>query len=390
MFKLGLDKLLENKGLLKGKKIGILAHPASVDKKYIHILEHLNQAYPKNLKLLFGPEHGIMGTAQDMEGVSSHPDPLTGVETISLYGTTLESLSPTKEQLAKLDVLICDLQDIGARYYTYIYTLLLCMRVAQQTSTKIYVLDRPNPLGGEFTEGSLLKKGYESFVGLFALPVCHGMTIGELALYFNEVDHINCPLEVISMEGYQRNLRYEKTSAPWVPPSPNMPTLNTAAVYPGMCLIEATEISEGRGTTTPFEYVGAPFIDSYQLAKELNALSLDGVYFRPASFKPMFQKHANKNCYGVFIHVTDHQKLKPYALGLSVIHTIHKLYPESFKWRHKPYEFVDNIPAIDLLTGSSYFRESLENKIDLKTILGNLLPVEHEFIERRRNYLIYK
>lgn len=390
MVKTGIDNIRSILPHLKGKRIGLLAHPASINGKLQHTLDILLGLKSVKVTHLFGPEHGLYGTAQDMEGVTTQTDARTGLSITSLYGSTLETLSPQPQDLADIDILICDLQDIGSRYYTFIYTVTLCMKACAQAEIPVLVLDRPNPLGGLQVEGKILKKGFESFVGLYAgLPIRHGMTMGELALYFNEQEKISCDLKVVKMRGWKRKMTFDHTGLPWVLPSPNMSTLDTALVYPGMCLIEATEISEGRGTTRPFELVGAPFIDPFRLAAALKASKLPGVIFRPVTFKPTFQKHMHTDCGGVQLHVTDRLKFKPAVTGIAVLKAIHDLYPNDFRWREKPYEFVRDIPAIDLLTGDEIFREGLEKGKSLKELTADWKDGFAVFNARRKKYLLY-
>ncbi|MDO8519409.1 MAG: DUF1343 domain-containing protein [Deltaproteobacteria bacterium] len=383
------------------KRAALLAHPASIDSRFVHRIEWARKRY--DLVKLFGPEHGIHGTAQDMDSVESSADPLTGLPVKSLYGATFDSLKPTQEDLRGIDVFICDLQDIGSRYYTFIYTMAFCMKACAESGIKMIVIDRPNPINGLHVEGPLLQKGFESFVGLYPLPVRHGMTIGELALYFNQEEKIGCELEIVRMKKWRRKMFFDETGLPWVPPSPNMPTPDTALVYPGMCLLEATQMSEGRGTTRPFEFFGAPYIQAEKLAVSLNKLKLPGVFFRPLHFRPNFQKWAGQNCQGAQIHVTDRKKFRPYLMGVSVLKTVMEMYPDDFQWRDKPYEFVSDIPAIDLLTGSDEFRKGITKtraKGPLRGEAPPALPVEGgdasplvidemEFLKKRKKYLLY-
>ncbi|MBU0506807.1 DUF1343 domain-containing protein, partial [bacterium] len=315
--KLGIDVLLEeNLDLVTNKKVALLSHASAVNKEYKMTLELLHEHPDITLIKLFAPEHGFYGTAQDMEAVSDATDSLTGLPTISLYGKTIETLTPKPQDLEDSDVLICDLQDIGSRYYTFIYTMALCMKVCGKLKKRVIILDRPNPLNGITVEGDVLDPNFSSFVGLYPLPVRHGMTIGELAQHFNETQNFHCDLTVIKMQGWQRDMYWDDTGLEFVPPSPNMPSLNAALVYPGMCLLEATELSEGRGTTKPFEWFGAPYIKAKDFAAHLNALNLEGVYFRPIHFKPSFQKWAGIECHGAQIHVTNRNTFKPYHTGL--------------------------------------------------------------------------
>lgn len=387
---LGIDKLLQDEiGILAGKRVALLAHGASVNSEF-RLTHQVFHKHPNiNLTLLFGPEHGLFGTAQDMEDVRTSEDPDTGLEIISLYGSTVESLKPPADSLDRFDILVCDLQDIGSRYYTYIYTMALCMEACAKAGKPVIVLDRPNPINGVTIEGNILKREFASFVGMYPLPVRHGMTIGELAQYFNETEKFDCDLTVIPMQGWQRKWYFDQTGLPFIPPSPNMPTLNTAIVYPGMCLIEATELSEGRGTTIPFESIGAPFIVAPELAAALNELRLDGIDFRPIAFKPNYQKWAGEECSGVQLHITDRNRFKPYQTGLIFLQTIIDLYPDRFQWREKPYEFVTDIPAIDLLTGSDHFRSLLTKRQPLETLLAEGESDVDSFAEQRRPYLLY-
>lgn len=389
--KTGIDRLLDEKLFdLQDKRIGLLVHPASINSHLEYTLTLLHQKQGTEVVRLFGPEHGLWGMAQDMEGVDSHTDHFTQLPVISLYGHDLPSLKPKPEHFEDLDLIICDLQDVGSRYYTFIYSILFCMEVAAKLNKPVIVLDRPNPINGVDVEGPLLQKGFESFVGAYeGLPVRHGMTIGEMARFINDKHSLGCQLEVIPMQGWHRAHYYDQTGYPWVLPSPNMPTLDTAIVYPGMCLVEATHLSEGRGTTRPFEIFGAPYIDPLILAAELNDYQLPGVVFRPLYFKPGFQKWAQQVCAGVQLHITDRKIFKPYRTGVACLKSVIDLYPDEFEWRDKPYEFVSDLPAIDMLAGSSLLREQLEQHQPLKTIFEGWKEQEADFIKNRREYLLY-
>ncbi|MCP5463900.1 MAG: DUF1343 domain-containing protein [Deltaproteobacteria bacterium] len=384
---LGVEHFLDDHtDLLKGKRVALLAHAASINHQFQNTSELFFHHNDINLVKIFGPEHGLFGTAQDMESVSALQDPLTALPVVSLYGDSIESLQPKQSDLKDIDILVIDLQDVGSRYYTYIYTMALCMKVCGQMNIPVVVLDRPNPINGKDVEGNVLDPKYASFVGLYPLPVRHGMTIGELAYYFNDTQNFGAQLQVIPMKGWRREHYMDQVSAPWTPPSPNMPKLDTAIVYPGGCLLEATELSEGRGTTMPFEWVGDPIIDPKELSDALNDLNLKGVCFRPIAFKPMFQKHATKECFGVQWHVSDREQFRAYEAGLHFIKTVAELYPNDFAWRAKPYEFVKDIPAIDLLTGNDSFRLHLEGKAEFPDLKIGL----KDFLEKRREHLIYK
>lgn len=395
----GLDRLFRlHKNILQGKRVGVLGHPASIDKLYRPILRALSEDCDGQLVALFGPEHGFDGQAQDMEAVESkstpHPWPLSPkgrgeIMHYSLYGNNFESLRPKKEWLKNCEVLIIDLQDIGSRYYTFIYTMAFCMEVAGQTGTKVLVLDRPNPINGHQVEGNLVREKFRSFVGYFPLANRHGMTIGELAQMFREEFSISCELEIIPMKGWHRRRYFDELDLPWVLPSPNMPTVDTAVVYPGMCLLEGTELSEGRGTTRPFEIFGAPFIDPEKLIRRLKDFRLPGVRFRPLHFKPSFQKHAGQVCGGAQIHVTRRRAFKSLLTGIAVIKAIRELYPKQFHYREKAYEFVQDIPAIDLLAGNEQLRSQLEKDIPLKEIENSWEDDKTRFLELRKKYLLY-
>ncbi len=357
----GLERLLDDpRSLLGAASVGLVANPTAVDSRLRHAVDLLHSHPDVRLERLFGPEHGIRGAAQDMVGVGEGRDAVTGLIECSLYGETFESLSPRDEQLVGLDALIFDIQDVGARDYTYAATKALCMRVAARTGTRVIVLDRPNPIGGQRVEGGGLEPGLENFCALYPIPQRHAMTVGELALLYRDSFGIDCDLEVIACEGWRRETYFEDTGLPWVMPSPNMPTVDTAVVYPGMCLIEGTNLSEGRGTTRPFELVGAPFIDARALCAELEACELPGLELRPCTIEPMFHKHAREQCGAVQLHVTDRAVFDSYRTGLALLVAVKRLWPEQFAWRTEAYEFRDDVPAIDLLTGKPAVRAAID------------------------------
>ena len=357
----GLERLLENPKRWLGKaRVGLVANPTTVDRQLTHGADLMHRHPDIDLRLLFGPEHGIRGATQDMVDVGDARDAVTGLSEVSLYGKTFASLSPTREHLSQIDVLAFDIQDVGARYYTYAATLALCMRAAKTAGVKVIVLDRPNPIGGVQIEGGGLDSGLENFCGLYPIPQRHAMTVGELAHLYNETFGIGCELEVVACEGWRRDQYYDQCDLPWVMPSPNMPTLDTAIVYPGMCLLEGTDLSEGRGTTRPFELFGAPFIDGLVLAEELQRCDLPGVRFRPCVIEPTFHKFAGQRCGAVQLHVTDRAAFLPYRTGIAVLVAIKRLWPQAFTWRTAPYEFRDDVPAIDLLTGRPAVREAID------------------------------
>ncbi|MGE0872009.1 MAG: exo-beta-N-acetylmuramidase NamZ domain-containing protein, partial [Kofleriaceae bacterium] len=341
----GLERLIEEGSpLLAGRRVGLLCNPTAVDRQLVHAIELLSRGdrapAKVNLTALFGPEHGVRGDAQDMISVDNARDVRSNVPVFSLYGSTEASLSPTPEMLEHIDVLVYDIQDIGSRYYTFVWTMVLAMRACAKAGKAFAVLDRPNPLGGSHVEGPTISPGFESFVGLVPCPNRHGLTAGEIARWRHAVENLDLELLVIGMRGWQRDMRFEHTGLPWVMPSPNMPTCDTVLVYPGMCLVEGTELSEARGTTRPFELSGAPYLDSHRLAHDLGAMNLPGVIARPAVFTPMFQKHAGKACGGVQLHVTNPETFRPYRTGVAFLKACYDQSPASFKWRVKAYEFI--------------------------------------------------
>ncbi len=368
----GFDVLFDDLSRLQGKRVGVCCNHTAVDVNLDHLLDRLAAAGVP-VRRVFTPEHGLHATAQDM--ISVEDDGAGAAETaarvatefVSLYGNSAASLRPDPAKLADLDVLLFDIQDIGSRYYTYQATLGYVMEVAGTTGTKVIVLDRPNPIDGVTLEGNLVKPGYESFVSAYPLPVRHGMTMGELGVYFRDRLGIRCDLEVLRCEGWRRDDYADATGLPWVYPSPNMPTLDTAILYPGMCLIEGTNLSEGRGTTRPFHLVGAPWLDAARFTQLCRAGAedngLQGVAFRAATFEPRFQKFAGEVCHGVEITVTDRHALEAFLLGLVVLEAALRAAPEQFRWRTETYEFVDNPIAIDLLCGSAEARVALESRV---------------------------
>ncbi len=334
--RLGSDILLASPRL-RGARVGIVCNHASVDRGFQHIVDRLAADDGVTLAAIFGPQHGFRSDVQDNMIETPHrDDPGRRVPVYSLYSETRE---PTAEMLRGLDVLVIDLQDIGARIYTYIYTMANCMRACARHGVPVVVCDRPNPINGKDVEGGTLETRYESFVGQFAIPMRHGMTIGELARLFNEQFGIGASLDVISMQGWRREMYADQTGLPWVMPSPNMPTLDTAIVYPGTVLFEGTTLSEGRGTTRPFELVGAPGVDAETFAREMNGLGLPGVFFRPAVFEPTFQKHAKQTCGGCQSHVTDREIFRPVLTGAALIGMFRRVDPSRDIWRQPPYQY---------------------------------------------------
>ncbi|MCC6807435.1 MAG: DUF1343 domain-containing protein [Deltaproteobacteria bacterium] len=387
----GLDSLVDEKFLrLKGKRVGVLCHPASVDRHYVHMLDRMREE-KVDVKAIFGPEHGFLGQAQDMIGVGNTPKHAAfGCPIHSLYGDSFASLSPAPEQLEGLDVLVIDLQDIGTRYYTFVWTAVLCMRVAAKVRLPLLVLDRPNPLGGDVMEGGGVDAPFQSFVGLYDVPVRHGMTVGEMLELVKAEEKLDVPLEIVKARGWKRERLLPDMQYAWVFPSPNMPTYDTALVYPGMCLLEATNASEGRGSTRPFEIVGAGYADGQKLADALTALNEPGVVFRPLAFQPTFHKFAGKLCGGVQVHVTNAVDFHSFRVGLRFVRTLAELWPKKFQWRKEPYEFVADKNAFDLLTGTSAYREAFASDKALLDVYQARESRVSAFIDRRRDVLIYK
>jgi len=373
---------------LKGARAGLVAHPASVNSRLEHAVTVCMSSRKFKLAALFGPQHGIHGQTQDnMVEWEGFRDPATGLPVYSLYG---KARKPRPEMLAAIDTLVIDLQDVGSRYYTFIWTLELCMQACREAGKTIVVLDRPNPLAGHITEGPVLDPGYASFVGLRSLPVRHGMTSGEISAYLHDTFHPELDHHVIPMRGWKRQMWFDQTRLPWVMPSPNMPTSDTALVYPGMCLLEATNISEGRGTTRPFELFGAPFIHPETIVNALKEFKLPGVLFRPLSFQPTFQKHAGLLCGGAQIHVIDRERFKPFKTGVAILKAIHNTYPRDFKWNQPPYEYEEVKLPIDILAGTDRLRKDIESGKDLDGMEKWWREETRAFEKIRKKYLIYK
>jgi len=384
--RLGSDVLLGTHHL-RGARVGIVCNHASVDHVFRHVVDRLIEEPGVELAAIFGPQHGFRSDVQDNMIETPHrDDPARRVPVYSLYSDTRE---PTADMLRGLDVLVIDLQDIGARIYTYIYTMANCLRAAARHGVRVIVCDRPNPIGGRQIEGAALVAGFESFVGQFPIPMRHGMTIAELARLFNDHFGIGAALEIVPMERWRRDMYWDQTRLPWVMPSPNMPTLDTAIVFPGTVLFEGTMLSEGRGTTRPFELVGAPWIDADRFADAMNELELPGVYFRPAAFQPTFQKHAQQPCGGCQIHVLHRDDFRPVLTGVALIHTFRRFDPGRFAWRPPPYEYEHHKAPIDILAGSDVLPRQIETDTPLKAIAASWSGDEAEFDRIRRSYLLY-
>ncbi|WP_426004989.1 exo-beta-N-acetylmuramidase NamZ family protein [Bacillus sp. DWP3-1] len=377
--KTGIETLLSgNLSWLKGKRVGLITNPTGIDANMKSSVDLLFEHPNIKLTALYGPEHGVRGDAQAGEGVESYTDEKTGLPVYSLYGKTRK---PTPDMLKNVDVLLFDIQDVGARYYTYIYTMAYAMEAAKENNIPFVVLDRPNPIGGLKVEGPVLEPEHASFVGLYPIPLRHGMTTGELAKFFNKEFHINADVTVIKMKNWKRSMTFDDTKLPFVLPSPNMPTVDSTFVYPATGLIEGTNVSEGRGTTKPFELIGAPYINSSELADHLNQLKLKGVQFRPVSFTPTFSKHAGKLSHGVQLYVTDSSSFEAVKTGLSIIKAIHDLYPKDFQFLQTG--------SFDKLIGNGWIKEEINQGTSVKHIMKRYHHDLKSFEKKRKKYLIY-
>ena len=386
----GLEVLARSRfAPLRGMRIGLVCNPTSIDRRLRHAADLLAAAPGVRLEALFGPEHGVRGDVQYMAAVGDERDGGTGLPVHSLYGSAPESLRPRRSQLAGLDALVFDVQDVGTRYYTYQATMMLCMEAAAAAGLRFVVLDRPDPVGGLAVEGPSLRGGFESFCGMHDLAVRHGMTVGELAALFREERRLDLDLTVVPCEGWRRRMRFPETGLPWVLPSPNMPTPETALLYPGMCLLEGTNLSEGRGTTRPFHLLGAPWLDGMRLAADLGAERLPGVRFRPVGFTPTWDKHQGRPCHGVELHVHEPEAFRPFRTGLACVAVARAQDPDRFAWRTETYEFVKGIPAFDLLCGSDRERRGIEAGDHWRDLARAFAPEERAFARRRARFLRY-
>ncbi len=358
----GLDQLVASEARpLRGRRCGLLAHPASVDRRLRHAVPLLHALLGADLRALFGPQHGLRGETQDnMIEWEGYRDRETGLPVFSLYGVHRR---PTPRMLDQLDVLVVDLQDVGARYYTFVWTLLLCVEACAEQGVAVHVLDRPNPIGGA-VEGNVLDPAYASFVGLAPVPMRHGLTLGELGRWLVAHRGLDVEYTVTPVARWRRDALFGATGLPWVLPSPNLPTPRTALVYPGGCLLEGTTLSEGRGTTRPFEIVGAPGIDPAALVAALDAHALPGCVLRPLHFQPTFQKHAGRLCGGVQVHVTDPAAFRPVRTYVALLVAIRRLWPECFGWKRPPYEYEHEKLPIDILAGGPDLRRAVERGDD--------------------------
>jgi uncharacterized protein YbbC (DUF1343 family) len=387
MVKTGLDILFERqKTFLAGKRIALVANPSAVDSSFRFILDLFMAEKSWQVTALWGPEHGLRAELQDQDWSETYQDAKTGLPVYSLYG---QHLKPTAAMMQDVDAVVFDIQDVGSRYYTFIYTLSYVMEACLEHGKEVVVLDRPNPINGIDVEGPILEPGYESFVGRFPMPIRHGMTVGELAVYFHDELHINPRMEIIQIAGWNRDSFFDESGLPWVMPSPNMPTLDAAIVYPGMCLFEGTNVSEGRGTTRPFEIVGAPWIDPEKLCSAMQAFHLPGVYFRPLYFQPTFNKFQKLLCGGSQMHVTDRKSFRPVKTALCLLFVLLRDHRNEFRWKDPPYEFVTDRLPIDILWGNSWIRQDLENGVPPDEIERKWQGGLSVFLKAREKYLLY-
>ena len=388
MIKIGLENLAA-KSIISSRELrfGLLCNQASTDGNFYHSRDYVKDLVGDGLTCLFSPQHGFFCEKQDNMIESDHrQDPVTGLPLFSLYG---ESRRPSREMFDLLDVLLIDLVDVGTRVYTFLYTLAYCLEAAAKYGKKVIVLDRPNPVGGEMVEGNLLKSDCTSFVGLYPLPMRHGLTLGELALLINSEYAIGAELDVVKMKGWRRSMYFQDTSFPWVFPSPNMPTPETAQVYPGQVIWEGTNISEGRGTTFPFELTGAPFFEHVSILEHISRVDLPGCYFRPLIFQPTSGKWAGKDCSGFFLHVTDKRQFMPYRTTLTFLQAVATLYPEQFRYKEPPYEYEYERLPMDLILGDSRVRQQLEDGVEPLMLEEGWRQDLADFDQLRRDYFLY-
>lgn len=385
----GLEVLLQDvPQVMRGARVGLICNQSSVNHVFEHAADLLHRHREFKLTALFGPQHGIRGDVQDNMIETAHGmDRKTGLPVHSLYSETRE---PTEKMLEDVDVLVFDMQDVGCRIYTFVYTLANCMRIAGRLGKTVVVCDRPNPINGIDTSGNILEPEYASFVGLFPLPTRPGMTVGELAQMFRGEFNVQCDLQIVPMTGWERKLWLDDTDAPWVMPSPNMPTLDAATVFPGTVHFEGTQLSEGRGTTKPFELIGAPYIDPDAYAERLTALALPGVIFRSCAFQPTFQKHAKVTCGGVQIHVVDRERFDSVLAGIAMVKVAYDMYRNEFRWKEEPYEYVFDKNPFDVISGTNKIREAIEQGVELDTIKAGWQKPLAEFKNTRAPYLLYR
>ncbi|HEY3412648.1 MAG TPA: DUF1343 domain-containing protein [Armatimonadota bacterium] len=387
----GVDAMVaEAFARIRGRSVALLCNQASLTSDVRLSFDAFHAAHQSgvfNLEAVFGPQHGLWGHTQDnMIEWEGGTDARTGLTVYSLYG---EHREPTQESLDGVDLFVVDLPDIGARAYTFVWTMVLCMKACEQAGVPILVLDRPNPIGGTRVEGPLLDPEYASFIGLHPLPLRHGLTIGEVARHLRAEHYPKADLSVVPVEGWVPAACGDEPGLLWAMPSPNMPSVDTEVVYPGMCLLEGTNLSEGRGTTRPFEMFGAPFIDGWDLAAALNALDLPGVRYRPVVFEPTFDKHAGTACGGCAVHVLDRDAYEPVLSGIAVLQAVKRLYPDAFEWKQPPFEYDETHMPIDILAGTNWVREAVDAFTPLMEIRGRLLSDAAAFASMREAAILY-
>lgn len=379
--KTGLDNIGSHQRLFQGKRIGIITNHTAYNSSGQYIVDVFKKMSGTTVTALFSPEHGISGVEQAGRKIQSRTDPAGQLPVFSLYGKTRK---PTPQMLKNIDILVFDIQDVGARFYTYIYTMSLAMEAAAESGKRFIVLDRPNPINGLAVEGNILETEFASFVGLYPVPVRHGMTVGELARMFNEqgwlANRVKADLVVVPMKGWRRRLWYDQTGLAFIKPSPNMTSLQTAAVYPGLCLLEGTNVSEGRGTNLPFVQFGAPWINGKNLVARLNKLNLPGMRFEPATFTPTASKYAGQKCYGAKITVTQRDLLEPYCSGIAIVNEIHRMYRDDFQWRAGHF---------DRLCGTAAVRNAITSRSSLQKLKQSWQPALESFLQIRKRYLLY-
>jgi len=388
MLQIGLEHFLHSRpAWLNGKRLALLSNQASTGRDLRHTRLHLRHHLPGQLSCLFSPQHGFFAEKQDNMVESGHQlDPETGLMVYSLYG---DSRRPDKSMYEQFDVLLIDIVDVGTRVYTFLYTMAYCLELAAELGKKVVVLDRPNPVGGEMVEGNVLDPEWSSFVGLYPLPMRHGMTFGELALYINGEFALGADLEVVPMLGWKRKMLFRDTGFPWVFPSPNMPTPETALVYPGQVIWEGTQASEGRGTTLPFELVGAPYWDCQRIGKSLERTPLPGCFLRPVAFEPTSGKHRGEICRGFHLHVTEPRQFLPYRSSLALLQAVLQAHPDAFRYKEPPYEYDYERLPMDLILGSQKVRHQLEAMVPVTEMEDGWRPQLKEFEKRRSRYLLY-
>jgi uncharacterized protein YbbC (DUF1343 family) len=386
--KTGLENLFDHpKAGLKSYRLGLLCNASSVNSQFIHARMLINKLYPGQLKAIYSPQHGFYAEKQDnMIESSDMLDPYLNIPVFSLYG---ETRVPTRNMLDAIDLLIIDLPDVGTRVYTFSTTLSYCLEAAKKYDKQVLLLDRPNPIGGKLVEGNVLHPDCRSFVGRFPVPMRHGLTMGELALLYNEQFGIDCDLEIIPMKGWKRNMFFKDTGLAWTAPSPNLPTPDSALVYPGQVIWEGTNISEGRGTTQPFELFGAPFINPQKILEFLGNHKIPGVILREAAFEPTSNKWKGNICRGFQIHVTDHESYRPYHTSLRLLQAVLLSHKNEFEWKSTPYEYEFKKRPIDLILGDKSIRQCLESGMELDELEKGWGENLEKFLAARQNVLLY-